>query len=200
MELKYFRYAIEQLKKDKSKLIQQIEDLKKEITNSIEKNDIIKESDFIIQTVAKQTQQKLEFGLSSLPSNALSFVYTIPYTFKVKFLPRRGKTEADLIFEKNGIEFKPGKRTGYGPVDIATLALRLVIYKLKKPKLRNVLLLDEPFPSIDIKVQTLVCQLLQDLAVNNNIQIIMITHNERLMEAADKIYKVEKKNEISIVE
>jgi len=199
-KIKDFRFRVENLKIKKEKTIKQIAETKKEIKDIENKKEIIEESYQIIQTVARQTQQKLEFGLSDLPSKALSYVYEVPYKFKVKFVERRGKTEADILFEKYGIEFKPGKRTGYGPVDIATLGMRLVIYKLRQPKLRNVILLDEPFPSIDKEVQPKISDLLQSLAENNNTQIIMITHNDNLMKAANKQFRVTMVDEISNVE
>lgn len=197
MSVTDLRFCVEKLKGKKQALLQQKEEIKSEINKTIEEKDIVDEAHYIVQLVAEKTQKRLEIGLSTLPSNALSYAYNEPYIFKIKFVPRRGKTEADLIFEKNGKEFIPGKRTGYGPVDLAILGLRLVIFKMRRPVLRPILLLDEPFPSIDIDVQERVCQLIKDLAEENNIQIIMITHNENLKRAGDRIFEIKQINGIS---
>ena len=58
----------------------------------------------VIQAVAEQTQQHIEIQISTVVSSALAAVFPEPYEFKLKFVQRRNKTEADLLFIKNGNE------------------------------------------------------------------------------------------------
>jgi hypothetical protein len=63
----------------------------------------------LIQSVAEQTQKNLEFRISHLVTTALAAVFDDPEEFVVKFVKRRGKTECDLLFMKNGKEFESNR-------------------------------------------------------------------------------------------
>ena len=86
----------------------------------------------IVQTVAETTQKRIEYHISSLVSTALASVFPNPYTFDLKFVQRRNKTEADLVFSKNGNATSDILNNGGGGVaDIASLALRIALWSLR---------------------------------------------------------------------
>lgn len=151
----------------------------------------------IIQTVAKNTQQELEYHISDLVSSALDSIFKEPYTFKVKFVIKRGKTECELLFEKNGEEFSPLLSSGGGVIDVASFALRIALWTLQTPRTRNVIMLDEPFRFLSKDLIPKASLLLKELSKKLKVQFIVITHIEGLTEEADKIFKVENKKGVS---
>lgn len=162
----------------------QIKKLKRELKNS-------QEAQLIIQTVAMQTQQELEYKISEIVSLALSAVFDDPYEFRVEFNIKRGKTEADIHFYKNGIAFDPMTETGGGVVDIAAFALRIALWNLASPRTRNTIILDEPFRFLSKNLQTKASDMLALLSNKLSIQFIIVTHIQELVEAADKVFIVE---------
>jgi len=131
----------------------------------------------IAQGIAETIQQEAHAKISSVVSTCLSTVFPDdPYTFKVIFESKRHKTQAKLVFERNGIEVDPLSASGGGVVDVASFALRLACLLLNKPALQRVLVLDEPFKFVSEGYQPLVRQMLEDLESKLNIQIIMVTH------------------------
>ena len=73
----------------------QLSHLKSKVdTLTLELNDV-QEARIIIQIVAKQTQQELEYHISHVVTKALESVFDDPYQFKLEFALRRDKTEAD---------------------------------------------------------------------------------------------------------
>jgi DNA repair exonuclease SbcCD ATPase subunit len=144
----------------------------------------------IIQIVAQKTQEELEYRLSEIVSLALSAVFDDPYKLKVNFVIRRGKTECDLLFEKNGEMFDPLTSSGGGAIDIAAMALRVAIWSLTQPKPRNILILDEPFRFLSQEYQIKASIMLKELSKKLNLQIIMVSHSESLIEGADKVFQV----------
>lgn len=156
----------------------------------------------IIQIVAQKTQEELEYRLSEIVSLALSAVFDDPYKLKVNFVIRRGKTECDLLFEKNGEIFDPLTSSGGGAIDIAAMALRIAIWTLTQPQPRNVLILDEPFRFLSREYQIKASIMLNELSkkLNPNLQIIMVSHSESLIEGANKVFQVTIKKGISQIE
>jgi len=71
---------------------------------------------------------------------------------------------------------------GGGVVDVAAFALRLSCLMLSKPPLRRILILDEPFKYVSERrgYRERVRQLLESLAEEMGIQILMVTHIEAL--------------------
>jgi DNA repair exonuclease SbcCD ATPase subunit len=151
----------------------------------------------ILQVIAQKTQAELEYEISEIVSLALSSVFDEPYEFKVEFTIKRGRTEADIYFMKDGNKFDPMSDTGGGVVDIASFALRLALWNLARPRSHNVIILDEPFRFVDKTRQAKASELLATISKRLGIQFIIVTHIDELKEFADTIFYVEQKNGIS---
>jgi DNA repair exonuclease SbcCD ATPase subunit len=138
----------------------------------------------IIQKVARETQQSLEYHVGELVSLALSGIFPDPYKFVVEFVERRNKTECDLAFERAGEKVHPFDASGGGAVDVASFALRSSIWSLGNS--RNVLGLDEPFRFLSRELQPRACEMLHEISHKLGLQIIMVTHSPNLLEWEDE--------------
>ena len=153
----------------------------------------------VIQEVAKLTQQELEFHISELVSLALSAVFDDPYKFKVDFVIKRERTEAELYFERDGERVHPMTASGGGAVDVAANALRFALWSLKSPRTRNTIILDEPYRFLSKDAQPRAAAMLKEISAKLGIQVIMVSHNPDLIEAADKAFEVTMRNGVSTV-
>lgn len=99
----------------------------------------------ILQTIAQSVQQTAHDQIAGVVSKCLEAVFDEPYEFKIIFERKRGKTEARLVFFRDGHEFDPLTASGGGVVDVAAFALRLACIALSQPQTRRLLVLDEPF-------------------------------------------------------
>lgn len=190
MELTHLRQKLERKKGQQTQLQSDLQTAKsKEENISIEIRDT-EQAQAIIQTVAQKTQKELEYRLSEIVSLALAAVFDDPYKLKVNFVIRRGKTECDLLFEKDGEIFDPLTSSGGGAIDVAAMALRVAIWSLTQPKPRNILILDEPFRFLSQEYQIKASIMLRELSEKLNLQIIMVSHSESLIEGANKIFQV----------
>ncbi len=146
----------------------------------------------ITQIVAETTQKEIEFQISNLVSDALAAVFPDPYEFKLRFVQRRNKTEADLIFIKNGKECDDILAVGGGGVaDVAAnIAFPLAIWSIKKT--RNVMLWDEPTKFLhNPDYQENASILIKQVSDKLGLQIIMVSDQKNLIKAADKVFNVE---------
>lgn len=152
----------------------------------------------IVQTVAELTQKKIEYHISNLVTLALASVFPDPYKFVIRFVQRRNRTEADLVFIKNDNEGTPIDISGGGPLDVASFALRASIWSIKPT--RNVLILDEPFGFVSRDLQYKCSEMVKMISEKLNVQIIMVSHIPELIAKADKVVGVTNKGGISYTE
>jgi len=93
----------------------------------------------------------------------------------------------------------PEDARGGGVSDIVSLALRLALLELARPKPAGPVLLDEVGKHVSRNYAPNVAAFLKQYAQKTGRQIILITHDPNLAEVADISYKVEQQNGISEV-
>jgi DNA repair exonuclease SbcCD ATPase subunit len=137
----------------------------------------------IAQQVAQAVQQQAHAKIAGVVTTCLKSVFgEDSYEFKIKFIRKRNRTEAQLILVKDGEEITdPINEDSGGVLDIASFGLRLACLILHKPQLRKILVLDEPFRFVSKSYRGNVRQMLLKLAEDFHLQIIMVTHIEELM-------------------
>ena len=189
------RYTLEGLKGEKNSLIKQVQDTKKRIRILKREVDASEKVKQIIIHVAEQTQKQLEYHISSITSMAMSSVFPDPYEILVEFVQKRGKTEADIYFERNGNKFRPIEsgelKVGGGAVDVAAFALQIALWSLQVSKTRPVLFLDEPLKFLkggDLPEKG--AKMIKEISSKLGIQIIMVSHSDEMIESADRVFKV----------
>jgi DNA repair exonuclease SbcCD ATPase subunit len=152
----------------------------------------------LIQKVAQETQKKLEYHIESLVTMAEAAVFPDPYSFEVAFEKRRNKTECDLWFVKKGERLRPLDDTGGGVADVASFALRCAFWSLDR--CRPTMILDEPMKNVSIDLQPKCLEMVKEISRRLNIQIIMISHLPRVIEAADRVIYVTKSGDVSEID
>ena len=152
--------------------------------------DAARGAQVVIQEVARLTQAELEFRVSELVTLAQKAVFPEPYALKLKFEARRGRTEADLLFSRNGNDVRPEDASGTGTMDIGSFALRLSLWSLARPRSRPTFVMDEPFRMVQGDLREKVAGMVRDIVDKLGIQVIILTHDPRLAEAADKVFRV----------
>lgn len=136
----------------------------------------IEKAQNIVQFVAQNLQEEAHAALSAVVSRCLSAVFESPYEFKILFEQKRGRTEAVMVFERDGIQVDPMTASGGGVVDLAAFALRLACLMLRTPACRRILVMDEPFKSPSPHYRERVKDLLETLAAEMDVQFIIVTN------------------------
>lgn len=139
----------------------------------------LEEAQSIAQAVAQRLQSQAHKQIAEIVTKCLA-IFDEPYTFRIVFERKRGRTEARLVFERDGLEVDPLTASGGGVVDVAAFALRVAALVLARPALRRVLVMDEPFRFVSAEYTPRVRALLESLARDMGIQIVLVTHNRGL--------------------
>jgi DNA repair exonuclease SbcCD ATPase subunit len=134
------------------------------------------ESRKVFQDVSKAVQQAAHNKIASVVSRCLEAVFDDPYEFQIKFDTKRGRTEARLVFIRDGIEVDPVSASGGGVVDVASFALRLACLSLSRPPLRKLMVLDEPFKFVSENYREQIRSLLKILSKEMEFQFLFVTH------------------------
>ncbi len=149
------------------------------------------------QIKAQETQEAVKFHIEDIVNTAMNAVFPDEYTFKLNFVVRRNRTEADIILLEKSFEIDPLKSVGGGVADVLSIALRIVLLIISKK--RRVLFLDEPLKNVDKDRKPIAFEMLKRLCSEMKIQVIAVTHDPLMVAIADKEFKVTKKNGISSI-
>jgi len=168
-----------------------------------ERVDASEKASHIIHHVAQQTQQNLEFHVSTIVTSALRAIDPgdWPDEFIMRFVIRGrasgSQSECNMYFKEGGEEYEPELGSGGGPLDVASFALRIAYWSLKKN--RPTFIFDEPFKYVSPDLQNKTSEMVKMLCDKLGIQIILISHAEDIEDYSDKEFRVSKVNGRSLV-
>lgn len=140
------------------------------------KLDRTKDAQEILQELAQAVQQKVHERIASVVTTCLETVFDDPYSFKIVFEQKRGRTEASLRFVRGGLDLDPMTASGGGVLDVAAFALRISCLMLHRPRLSRILIADEPFRFVSAQYQDNIRVMLERLSKEMGMQIVMVTH------------------------
>jgi DNA repair exonuclease SbcCD ATPase subunit len=133
----------------------------------------------VAQSASQHIQTLAHDRIASLVSKCLKAVFgDAAYEFRILFDKKRGRTEARLVFARNGAEIDPTAAAGGGAVDVAAFALRLSCLMLHRPPLRKLLVLDEPFRCLSEDYKPAARALLERLSAELGVQFVIVTHDK----------------------
>jgi predicted ATPase len=139
----------------------------------------VAEAQVLVQELAEKVQQTAHTQISKVVSKCLETVFDSPYEFKVNFSKKRGKTEAELVFIRDGHELDPVNEAGQGTVDVAAFALQLVSLVLARPRRRRFLCVDEPFRNLHGSVwRERLRELVESISVEMGVQMLIFTQDD----------------------
>lgn len=137
------------------------------------------EAQAILQDISRQVQEIAHEQIASVVTRCLEAVFQEDaYTFKIEFEEKRGRTEAKLLFVKDGNEIDPVDASGGGVIDVASFALRLSCLVLSRPACRRLLVLDEPYKYLSKDYQPYMREMLEILSKEFGVQVILVTHSD----------------------
>lgn len=159
--------------------------------DAVQKAEDAESAKALVLEVATRTQANIGNRVSELVSLALASVFEDPYSFEVEFVQRRGVTEADLWFCRQGHKIEPMFNSGGGAIDVASLALRMAVWSLKRTA--PVFVLDEPFRFLHGSgINAKAAAMLQELSHKFGIQVIRTAaiEDEDAITGADRVFRV----------
>lgn len=159
--------------------------------------DLVKALD-LLSAVSKEAREQAKIHLETIVTEALQFISNDDYQFIIDLGESGGKPTCEFFVESevNGeiSRQKPEFACGGGFVDIISTTLRYAYLKVfNDPEIKSrTIILDEPGKMISEQASIRFTEFIKYLGTELDKQTILITHNDTLMNAADKMYLVTK--------
>lgn len=199
MNLQDYQTFLQTKLTERSVLTNQFGNKEKEIISLKDYYEKLIKARWVLAEVSRLTQQKVSSYIESLVTMAIQSIYQDDFVFHCNFDIKRNKSECLLtVSSKEGKEFIPKDEDGGGILDVISLALRIVLWTMQKPRSINTFILDEPGKFLGDLIESFGL-FIKEISNKLNIQFIINTHDPRLSEIADRVWTVTKKDGISIV-
>lgn len=170
-------------------VLQDLETKEKEYDSLKQYNENLQKARAIIASAGKYTQSYLKDYIEGMVTTALQSVFEDEYQFIIDFDIKRNKPEAKISLKIRGEEVDPKDSCGGGVLDVASFALRIVLYSIQNPKTDNVIILDEPLKWLHGKIENAM-KMIKDLSKKLNIQFIIVSQIPEIAEQADKVFLI----------
>lgn len=181
------------LQKEKTEIIQKLAD-----SDFLQKN-LELESE-IISKAAKNARKEAGTLLETMASHALQFIFEENKAVEIQFNERDEcyiYIVKEVVLEDGSIEkayMDPNGADGGGLADAVSFSLLIAMNSFTEPKNEFALVFDEPSKYISKGLELgnpkRVAQFFKDISLDLNKQIILVSHNDSLIGAADKAFKV----------
>lgn len=148
----------------------------------------------VLQQVEQNQRGVFEEALAGVVSYGLSVIFESPLRIKVISDVKRGVTSLKLTITDGEVETDILDFEGGSTIHVLTMLLRVLLVVSARPVMRRLLILDEPFSWVSAEYRPALCALLKELSARLDIQFLIVSHEEELLDAADMAYLVEKKD------
>lgn len=153
----------------------------------------------VITEIARVTQNEIKERIEKLVTLSIKSVFDDrDFSFKMRFERKNNRLYAIPIVMEHGEEYDPEEDMGGGLIDIISLSSEIVLWHMEDPRKRNIIIIDEPFRFTG-ELVTKAGYMLKYISEKLDLQILMISHEDELINFCDRVYKVQRKGLISSV-
>lgn len=153
--------------------------------------------------VSEYAREQLKTRIEETVTAALTAVFGEGYTFRINMrqLGNQPAAEWQVVSQYGDEEVaaSPEDARGGGITDVVSLALRLAMLEILRPRPEGPVLFDEPAKMVSAEYAGNLAYFLKQYAEKTGRQVMLVTHNPQLAEAADKSYLVTQKDGVSDV-
>lgn len=158
----------------------------------------------LLTKVGDYARQQLVERIEATVTAALQTVLaddSLRFEVEMREIGGRASAEWRVVSCYSDVEVSnnPEDARGGGIVDIVSLALRLALLELSKPRPEGPVILDEPAKMVSAEYAENLAYFLKSYAKQTGRQFIVVTHNETLAEAGDAAYRVTQADGVSEV-
>jgi DNA repair ATPase RecN len=165
-------------------------------------SDTFTKASILLQVVSERTREKSIEKIESIVTQAIQEVYgDKALKFKIAFENKRGTVSVEFkLWDDNLKEFLNIVRSEAGGVKaIVSTILRLVVIDLYHPKIEGAVVLDEVGVQLSTEHQERFGLFLQQYSKLTGRQIILISHQEKVIKGADKTIRLKRQSDDVIV-
>jgi DNA repair exonuclease SbcCD ATPase subunit len=148
----------------------------------------------VLTAIGEQRQDAAQRAIEDLVTEGLRTIFGNDLSFHLVPGVRAKSPVVDLVVRSQladgtAVDTDVLAARGGGLAAVIGFLLRLVILLLSKNKQDTVLFLDETFAHVSAEYLPRLIEFLKDLVAKTGVQLVLVTHDESFLEAADVVYK-----------
>lgn len=163
--------------------------------------DLAFQAHAILGAVSEALREEVKQRVEVVVAAALQAIFGTAYHFRFDAKVSRGVVSLTPLVgygeDLSTARWVGADSVGGGVVDVVAFALRVAVLLLRRPKLRPVLFADEPFKHVSDEFLPSVAEMLRRLATDMGLQLFVISHEEAVAAAANKVFYVSMKDGVS---
>lgn len=172
----------------------EMEDKKEELDNLEESKDIQSEAvEVLKELVDEMSKEHIEQVEDMLTYGLQTIFYDKNYTVKIKIEEKNNYKSADMfLIKKEGDKIiKTNFDDGLGGGVRVVTGFMLQVFYIQYFDLNRIIFLDEAFSELSEKYVEGLIEFIRKISDNKGFKIVLISHNNRVIPYADKVYRVE---------
>lgn len=179
--------------------------LEKEILALQEEVATFEKSGILLSSIGEERQVKAQDTIEQLVTRGLQQIFDDSYSFHIVQKTKANAASVEFVVRTTlaeGVVVDTPVMDARGGGLAATIGflLRVVILLLRDgSRGDNILVIDESFSHVSAEYLPGVSEFLRELVEKTELQIIMVTHQEELTEAADTVYRFTTKDGKTVV-
>ncbi len=182
----------------REKLLEQLKVVEEKLVALRKEQELLEKVAALMRESAEYAREQARDQMENLVTNALQYVFGPEFQFSIQFSEHGGKPVAEFYviteWEGKKIKTRPQEARGGGVVDIISLALRIGLMESFRPRPEGPLILDEPGKHVSAEYIHAMLEFLKQTGEMFGRQIILVTHNPHLTDAADQAWQVQYKS------
>lgn len=152
----------------------------------------------LLAKTSSYAREQLKLRIEEIVTAALQAVWEDDRRFVVRLYAYNSQPAADFKVLKRGpdgefVEVHPYDGSGGGLADVVSMALRLSLLELTRPKPGGPIILDEPAKHVDNEnagaKMVNIARFLEKYTKSTGRQMLFNSHNQILEQVADRVYK-----------
>jgi DNA repair exonuclease SbcCD ATPase subunit len=159
----------------------------------------LEEAKEAVNLTAILAQTQFQDVIEKLVTESLQYVFGDSYSFQLKNIINRNQPEINMYVVIDDIPYSLKDELGGGVLDIVSLSLRIVCWALNVQNTQPLLVFDEPLKFVSKDHMEALGEMLRSLSDLLGLQLILVSHESGLIDAADQAYVVCLEDGVSIV-
>lgn len=188
------RRTLDERQGEARSLLTRAKDLQTEVTSLSEMVEDLDRVTLLLNSMGEDRQQKAQQTIEELVTRGLQTIFDETLSFHIVQTTRGKTVQVDFIVRTTlhgrAIETPVLDARGGGLAATIGFLLRLVVLLLTRGQRQDTLIvLDETFAHVSAEYLPAVSAFVREVVDKTGVQIIMVTHQEELMEGADQVYR-----------
>jgi DNA repair exonuclease SbcCD ATPase subunit len=144
----------------------------------------------LVSTAIELVHTEFKTEIENTVTEAIRAIFQRDIELRLVYEKKARGVDTRIVILENGEDLDPKDDLGGSIIDIISFTFRIILWNMSSPRSRNVFILDEPFRWTGKLVQV-TGMIMKELSEKLDFQVIMATHDDELINIADKVFHIE---------